>query len=78
MWNWPRSGKSMMVDEGASCKTRTAASAAFSPFLKDPGRAKVGRTFPFPDAAEGASLAIANDRLVVRSGPTGNSYIRLL
>jgi hypothetical protein len=40
-------------------------------------RSEVGRTSPYPKTAEVASLAIANGKLVVRTGPTGNSYMSL-
>jgi hypothetical protein len=33
----------------------------------------IGRFSPYPDDAEGASLAIVNDRLEVSSGPTACS-----
>jgi hypothetical protein len=38
----------------------------------------VGRTYPYPDAAEDESFALANGRFTPDLGPTGTAYITFL
>ena len=67
----------MHVQTNAADTAGTPGSAAFKTFPKILGMTGVGRTSPYPDPAEEASLPIANDRIVVSSGSAENAYIRL-